>query len=76
MLTANFFPEQSYVLRIKGKGFMRYQIRMIMGALVQLGKGELSLDGIRASLLSDADMVLKTIAPGSGLILNELTFTN
>ncbi|MBU2901957.1 tRNA pseudouridine(38-40) synthase TruA [Maribacter dokdonensis] len=76
MLTANFFPEQSYVLRIKGKGFMRYQIRMIMGALVQLGKGELSLDDIRASLLSDADMVLKTIAPGSGLILNELTFTN
>lgn len=74
MLTANFFPEKSYVLKIKGAGFMRYQVRMIMGALVQLGKNELNLKQIKASLLADSDLKLKTIAPGSGLILNELQF--
>lgn len=74
ILTANFFPEQSYVLKIKGTGFMRYQVRMIMGALVQLGKSELSLEDIDNSLREGSTMVLKSIAPGSGLILNELQF--
>ena len=76
LLTANFFPETSYVLKIKGSGFMRYQIRMIMGALVQLGKSELTIEEIRASLKPGSDLTLKTIAPGSGLILNQLYFKN
>jgi tRNA pseudouridine38-40 synthase len=74
LLTANFFPETSYVLKIRGSGFMRYQIRMIMGALVQLGKNELTLEEIRASLMPGSGLKLKTIAPGSGLILNQLNF--
>ncbi len=37
--SASFFPERSYVLVVIGKGFMRYQIRMIMGALIQLRRG-------------------------------------
>ncbi|WP_317042900.1 tRNA pseudouridine synthase A [Maribacter ulvicola] len=76
ILTANFFPEQSYVLKIVGKGFMRYQIRMIMGALVQLGKYELTLDDIRDSLITGSTHKLNTIAPGSGLILSKLEFNN
>lgn len=73
-LKANFFPETSYILRIKGEGFMRYQIRMIMGALVQLGKSELTLDQIRSSLEPGCSFKLKTIAPGSGLLLNQISF--
>ena len=74
VLTANFFPEHSYILKIKGKGFMRYQIRMIMGALVQLGKHELSIEEIKSSLVTGSDHKLNSIAPGSGLILNKLDF--
>ncbi len=73
-LKANFFPEKSYLLRIQGKGFMRYQIRMIMGALVQLGKNELDLEQIKASLEPGCKTKLKTIAPGSGLHLKQLLF--
>jgi tRNA pseudouridine38-40 synthase len=73
-LKANFFPEKSYLLRIQGKGFMRYQIRMIMAALVQLGKNELDLEQIKASLEPDCKIKLKTIAPGSGLHLKQLLF--
>tara|TARA_R110000764_G_scaffold15420_2_gene43740 strand:- start:12 stop:797 length:786 start_codon:yes stop_codon:yes gene_type:complete len=74
VLTANFFPDKSYILKIKGKGFMRYQIRMIMGVLVQLGKNELSLNQIKLSLEPGSDLKLNTIAPGSGLLLNHLKF--
>lgn len=74
LLKANFFPEESYAFTVKGTGFMRYQIRMMMGALFQVGKGELSLDTIKESLTPNTNIVLTTVAPGSGLLLNKLTF--
>lgn len=74
ILKANFFPEESHALHVVGKGFMRYQIRMMMGALIQLGKGELSLGDIEASLLAPDTVQLTTVAPGSGLLLNRLEF--
>ena len=73
-LSANFFPERSFVLRVKGKGFMRYQIRMIMGALILLGRNELSLEEIKASLLENSKLSLSFVAPGSGLHLTHLKF--
>ncbi|CAM4391401.1 tRNA pseudouridine synthase A [Zobellia nedashkovskayae] len=76
LLKANFFPEKSYALHVSGKGFMRYQIRMIMGALIQLGKGELSLVDIQDSLKSESTMKLTYVAPGSGLLLYDLHFEN
>lgn len=74
LLQANFFPEESYALVVKGAGFMRYQIRMMMGALFQVGKGELSLETISASLQHNSTILLTTVAPGSGLLLNKLSF--
>ncbi|HUH47139.1 MAG TPA: hypothetical protein VLZ54_08315 [Arenibacter sp.] len=74
ILEANFFPATSYALHITGSGFMRYQIRMIMGALIQVGKGELSLSDIKASLQGDHTAPLTSVAPGSGLMLYDLEF--
>ena len=71
---ANYFPEKSYVLRVKGKGFMRNQIRLMMGALLDLGKGNLSLEIISKSLEQDCFIKLDYIAPASGLILNSIEF--
>lgn len=69
-LTASFFPEQSFVLRVKGKGFLRYQIRLIMAALFELGRNNIDLIYIKDSLLENNDRKpLKTIAPASGLQL-------
>lgn len=72
--TANFFPLKSYVLKVEGAGFLRYQVRLMMGALVQLGKGELKLDDLRSSLLAGTKMPMNYIAPASGLILNRIDF--
>ena len=75
--TANFFPQKSYILKVKGKGFLRYQIRLMMGALVQLGKGEITLEEIKESLIQTEEKKnLGTIAPGSGLQLYSVEFSN
>ncbi len=72
LLLANFFPEESYMLRVVGKGFMRYQIRKMMGALFQVGKGELAISDIQNSLTSENKLQLTYVAPGSGLMLHKL----
>ncbi|NND80449.1 MAG: tRNA pseudouridine(38-40) synthase TruA [Maribacter sp.] len=72
ILKANFFPVKSYALYVKGKGFMRYQIRMMMGALIQLGKGEITSNDIKTALKSENKLQITYVAPGSGLFLNKL----
>ncbi len=73
LYTANFFPEESYLLRVIGKGFKRNQIRLMMGVLVDLGKGKIDLDFIKKTLDPTIDkIVLEHIVPGSGLILNAI----
>ncbi|MBT8272265.1 MAG: tRNA pseudouridine(38-40) synthase TruA [Bacteroidia bacterium] len=74
LFEANFFPETSYMLKVRGKGFGRNQVRLMMGALIDLGKGKISLDHIKNSLLPEYEIVMDYIAPASGLILNEVEF--
>ncbi|MCK0131902.1 tRNA pseudouridine(38-40) synthase TruA [Flavobacteriaceae bacterium F08102] len=74
LLKANFFPEKSYVLRISGTGFLRYQVRLIMGELIALGKGDCTIEDLKASLHKENDRKpLKSIAPSSGLQLLQVT---
>ncbi len=71
---ANFFPEKSYAFHIHGKGFMRNQIRLMMGQLLRLGRGEINLEEIKKSLTKPDEIPLDCIAPPSGLILNKVSF--
>ncbi|OSY87865.1 pseudouridine synthase [Tenacibaculum holothuriorum] len=74
-LTASFFPKKSYMLIVKGEGFLRNQIRLIMGALAELGKGNYDLAYIKRSIDGDSEIdFLKTIAPASGLHLHKIDF--
>jgi tRNA pseudouridine38-40 synthase len=73
VLTANFFPAKSYILKVRGKGFLRYQIRLMMATLFELGKENLDLQFIETSLKEDNDrMYLRNIAPSSGLQLYDI----
>lgn len=74
LFTANFFPEKTYLLRVKGQGFMRNQIRLIMGILIKLGRGDVNLEYIANSLKPESTEVMDYIAPASGLILNKVEF--
>jgi len=73
---ASFFPEKSWLLRIQASGFLRYQVRLIMGQLFKLGKKDIDLNRIKQSLTGIQALPLKEIAPGSGLILNKIVFRN
>ena len=73
---ANFFPEKSYILKVIGKGFGRHQIRLMMGALIKLGRGDIDLNYIKNSLEPDSQEVMDYIAPASGLILHKIEFKN
>ncbi|WP_435131972.1 tRNA pseudouridine synthase A [Formosa sp. A9] len=74
LYTASFFPERSYILRVKGQGFMRNQIRLMMGALIKLGKHEIPLHYISDSLKPESKEVMDYIAPASGLILHKVEY--
>jgi tRNA pseudouridine38-40 synthase len=74
--TANFFPEKTYILRVRGKGFMRNQIRLMMGTLIKLGRGDITIEYIQNSLKPDSKEVMDYIAPASGLMLNKVEFKN
>ncbi|EPR70252.1 tRNA pseudouridine synthase A [Winogradskyella psychrotolerans RS-3] len=71
---ANFFPEKTYVFKVIGKGFMRNQIRLMVGCLIKLGRGEVTLDYIEATLKKESTEVMDYIAPASGLILHSVNF--
>jgi len=72
--SANFFPKETFLLRIKSKGFLRYQVRLIMGQLFKLGKGQISLNDIEISLNGEDKSYFNEIAPQSSLILESVEF--
>ncbi len=68
--TASFFPDETYYFRVTGRGFMRGQVRLMMGALIRVGIGELSIQELSQSLLTEKENFIKFLVPASGLILH------
>ncbi len=76
LFTANFFPENSYCFRVSGKGFKRHQVRLMMGALFDLGMGKISLTDFEKTLDGSQKIHLSHIAPSSGLMLFKTELTS
>jgi tRNA pseudouridine38-40 synthase len=74
LFIANFFPEKTFTLVVKGKGFGRNQIRLMVGALIKVGRGDVDLSYIENSLKPESTAVMDFVAPASGLILNSVEF--
>ena len=72
LYAATFFPDESFVFKVKGKGFKRHQIRLMMGTLFDVGEGKFDIEFIKNSLLPETRIKLERIAPASGLILNNV----
>ncbi|GAB3661790.1 tRNA pseudouridine(38-40) synthase TruA [Echinicola sediminis] len=67
--------EPTYSFRVRGKGFLRNQVRLMMGALYDLGKGKLSLEELDRALEGKMDVLpLSRRAPARGLVLQEVVF--
>ncbi len=72
--SASFFPEQTWAYKVSSRGFMRHQVRLMMGQLIALGKGQINLEDLRSSLSGKNSKPLRNIAPASGLMLNQVAF--
>ena len=58
-----------YYLKIVGDGFLKYMIRYLMGALIELTKGRITLDDIALYLQRHQDDKLSPKAKAKGLHL-------
>jgi tRNA pseudouridine38-40 synthase len=67
-------PKNSLVFKIKGDGFLRYQVRIMMAALVDLGSGKLSLEQIKEAIDEPDSKPIAMTAPSNGLVLWDLAF--
>ncbi|GAA4838633.1 tRNA pseudouridine(38-40) synthase TruA [Algivirga pacifica] len=74
LFKANFFPERSYIYRVKGKGFLRNQVRLMVGTLMRLGLGEITLQDIEESLKGGDNQPIGFLAPPTGLQLYNMEF--
>lgn len=72
----HFFSDGAdiYYLSIQGTGFLRYMVRYLMGAIWDIGAGQLSLEDFRSSLLSGNKNGIRTKAPSRGLHLINIDY--
>ena len=62
------------VILMTGNGFMRYMVRMIVGNLIQVGLGKLSIEEIVKNLESSERKPSSYKAPAYGLYLEEVSY--
>ncbi|MFD2202355.1 tRNA pseudouridine(38-40) synthase TruA [Shivajiella indica] len=67
-------PRDSFVFKVKGEGFLRYQVRIMATALIDLGTGKISLYQIRNALQEKEAKPIAITAPANGLVLWDLAF--
>ncbi|AWW32536.1 tRNA pseudouridine(38-40) synthase TruA [Echinicola strongylocentroti] len=64
-----------YCFSVKGKGFMRNQVRLMMGTLYDLGRGKITIHELDQALKGANDVFpLSEKAPARGLVLQEVLF--
>lgn len=78
VLDARFYwsPHQKHLLafEITGEGFMRYMVRNLVGALVEVGRGRLTVEDFRNILLARDRKVAPPPAPPQGLCLKYIEY--
>ncbi len=63
-----------YVLKVVGNGFLKQMVRLLMGALISLGKGKITLEDLEKSLKTPLKNRLGATAPPQGLYLKEVHY--
>ena len=61
-------------ITISGNGFMRYMVRMLVGSIVQVGLGKMSVEDLQNELNSPVRKPSSHKAPACGLYLKEVCY--
>ncbi len=72
-LKSSFFPNSSYVFKIAASGFLRYQVRLMVGALRDVGQGIIAPEFIQEALSNPDGEPFVRKAPASGLVLHQVS---
>jgi tRNA pseudouridine38-40 synthase len=67
------FMQDCWSLEIRSSGFLRYMVRMLVGALINLGQHRVGLEEFKGSL-SPSGNRCGFIVPAKGLILSDIKF--
>jgi len=71
--TSTLTPNNSYIFKVRSKGFLTYQVRLMMGALEEIGKGQFTIKDLKEYLENPEGTPVKNIAPSSGLNLHKVS---
>lgn len=63
-----------YIFRIVGNGFLKQMVRLLMGALWNVGRGKISIEVFESSLRPPKIEKLGPVAPPSGLYLTRVNY--
>ncbi|WP_088341176.1 tRNA pseudouridine synthase A [Robiginitalea sediminis] len=73
-IKASFMPPKTYAFEITASGFGRHQVRLMMAALVDVGRGVIGREVLSGVLEGKSDWKPTHITPASGLHLCETRF--
>ena len=73
--TALIKEEEGYRIEVTGNGFLYNMVRIIAGTLFEIGKGKLDLGCITQALEIGRRQLLGPTAPGTGLMLMSVEYT-
>ncbi len=62
------------VYRVRGSGFLKHMVRNLMGTLLEVGKGNLTPEDLRALLTPGVPVKAGPAAPARGLLLVEVEY--
>lgn len=63
-----------YVVKVVGSGFLKQMVRLMVGALWNLGRGKITLEDLKKSLIVPSSKRLGATAPPQGLYLVEVHY--
>lgn len=67
-------PSETYALKIRGSGFLKQMVRLIVGALIKVGTSKASLEEISRFLEVKQGTKLGAVVPPQGLFLTDIKY--
>jgi tRNA pseudouridine38-40 synthase len=68
-------PHKQFILSVKGSGFLKQMVRLIMGAIWEVGKGKLQLEDLEKAISNKVTGKVGPVAPPQGLYLNKVFYS-
>lgn len=72
--SGNWMLPAHYVFKIEGNGFLKQMVRLLIGAVWNVGRGKISLEEFKAALSSEKRQKLSAVAPPNGLYMVRVNY--